>query len=91
MTARGPDWFTDAYHLSPAPKALLTIVEGEHTLGGVAGEKVAETTDEDATRVALVVDAVSAYPREALGGDGSAWTAPRDDAASSGTYSIHRK
>ncbi|ONI83132.1 chlorophyllase [Actinosynnema sp. ALI-1.44] len=61
MSTRGPDWFTDAYRLSPAPKSLLAIAEGEHTLGGVAGEKVAETTDEDPARVALVADAISAY------------------------------
>ena len=73
MSTRGPDWFTDAYHLSPAPKSLLTIADGEHTLGGVAGEKVAETTDEDAARVALVADAASAYLLDVLGLDGTAW------------------
>jgi hypothetical protein len=44
MSTCGPDWFTHAYYLSPVPKSLLTIAEGEHTLGGVAGEQVAETT-----------------------------------------------
>jgi dienelactone hydrolase len=80
MSTRGPDWFTDAHHLSPAPKSLLTIPDGEHTLGGVAGEKVAETTDEDPARVALVADAVSAYLLDAFGLDGSAWKAVREDA-----------
>ena len=51
MSTRGPDWFTDAYHLSPAPKRLLSIADGEHTLGGIAGEAVKETTDEDPARV----------------------------------------
>ncbi len=47
LSTRGPEWFTDAYHLSPAPKSLLTIAEAEHTMGGIAGESVVETTDED--------------------------------------------
>jgi dienelactone hydrolase len=75
LSTRGPDWFTDAYHLSPAPKSLLTIAEGEHTLGGLAGENVAETTDEDPARVALVADAVAAYLLDAFKLDGTAWTA----------------
>ncbi|QMU72781.1 chlorophyllase [Streptacidiphilus sp. P02-A3a] len=81
MSTRGPDWFTDAYHLSPSPKSLLTIAEGEHTLGGLAGEKVAETTDEDPARVALVAAAVSGYLRDALKLGGAEWTALNDDAA----------
>lgn len=36
LSTRGPEWFTDAYHLSPAPKSLLTIAEAEHTMGGIA-------------------------------------------------------
>ncbi len=28
LSTRGPEWFTDAYHLSPSPKSLLTIAEG---------------------------------------------------------------
>lgn len=92
MSTRGPDWFTDAYHLSPAPKSLLTIAEGEHTLGGVAGEGVAETTDEDADRVALVADAVSAYLLDALDLDHTAWTNLRDRAlASDGASTLDSK
>ncbi|MFB9238847.1 alpha/beta hydrolase family protein [Plantactinospora siamensis] len=93
MSTRGPDWFTDAYHLSPAPKSLLTIAEGEHTLGGVAGEQVAETTDEDPTRVALVADAISGYLREALKiDDGAAWQTLADRAAAGdGSYRIQHK
>lgn len=84
LSTRGPDWFTDAYHLSPAPKSLLTIAEGEHTLGGVAGEKVAETTDEDPARAALVADAVSAYLLDAFKLDATAWTSLHAEAAASG-------
>lgn len=81
LSTRGPEWFTDAYHLSPAPKSLLTIDEGEHTLGGLAGERVAETTDEDPARVALVADAISAYLHDAFKLDDTAWTALHNAAA----------
>ncbi|QKW13446.1 alpha/beta fold hydrolase [Verrucosispora sp. NA02020] len=92
MSTRGPDWFTDAYHLSPAPKRLLSISDGEHTLGGVAGEAVKETTDEDPARVALVADAVSAYLLDVLGLDSTSWQAWEKQAAdSSGTFTIDTK
>ncbi|WP_432049839.1 alpha/beta hydrolase family protein [Verrucosispora sp. NA02020] len=92
MSTRGPDWFTDAYHLSPAPKRLLSISDGEHTLGGVAGEAVKETTDEDPARVALVADAVSAYLLDVLGLDSTPWQAWEKQAAdSSGTFTIDTK
>lgn len=92
LSTRGPEWFTDAYRLSPSPKSLLTIAEGEHTLGGIAGEMVAETTDEDPARVALVADAVSAYLLDALKLNSAAWTA-LDNATEYGdsTWSISSK
>ncbi|WP_018654193.1 alpha/beta hydrolase family protein [Actinomadura flavalba] len=86
LSTRGPDWLTDAYHLAPAPKSLLTIADGEHTLGGIAGEAVAETTDEDPARVALVADAVAAYLRAALKLDATDWTALT--ASGDGTWSL---
>lgn len=89
LSTRGPEWFTDAYHLGPSPKSLLSIAEGEHTLGGLADEAVAETTDEDPARVALVADAVSAYLLDALKLDDAAWTAFNTTAAAGdGTWSI---
>lgn len=91
MSTRGPDWFTDAYHLSPAPKSLLTITDGEHTLGGVAGEKVAETTDEDPARVALVADSVSAFLLDFFGLDGARWATLGEQAAGSDAYEIDSK
>ncbi|KOU38193.1 chlorophyllase [Streptomyces sp. WM4235] len=92
LSTRGPAWFTDAYHLSPAPKSLLAIAEGEHTLGGLAGERVAETTDEDPARVTLVADAISAYLHDAFKLDNAAWTALENAAAAGdGTWSITGK
>ncbi|MFI1934141.1 alpha/beta hydrolase family protein [Streptomyces sp. NPDC020330] len=92
LSTRGPEWFTDAYRLGPSPKSLLSIAEGEHTLGGLAGEAVAETTDEDPARVALVADAVSAYLLDALKLDDTAWTAlKRTAAAGDGTWSVTGK
>ncbi|MFJ4667550.1 alpha/beta hydrolase family protein [Kitasatospora purpeofusca] len=90
LSTRGPDWFTDAYHLAPSPKSLLAVAEGEHTMGGVAGEAVAETTDEDPARVALVADAISAYLLDALKVDGTAWSA-FNGAASEGVWSLSGK
>jgi dienelactone hydrolase len=92
MSTRGPDWFTDAYHLSPTPKRLVTITEGEHTLGGIAGEAVKETTDDDPARVALVAGAVSAYLLDVLGLDATPWQALEAQAtASSPTFSTKSK
>ncbi|MEW1891117.1 MULTISPECIES: chlorophyllase [unclassified Streptomyces] len=79
MSTRGPDWFLDAFDVSPAPKHLLVVPGGEHTLGGIAGEAVCETTDTDAHRVALVADAVTAYLLDALDRDPDAWSRFRED------------
>ncbi|WP_300680672.1 chlorophyllase [Nocardioides sp.] len=91
MSGRGPDWFLDAYELSPAPKSLVVVPGGEHTLGGIAGEAVAETTDTDPARVALVADAVSSYLRTALDVDPQAWAAFGDAAAVAGTVTLTEK
>ncbi|WP_432544156.1 alpha/beta hydrolase family protein [Kineococcus sp. SYSU DK002] len=92
LSTRGPDWFTDAYTLSPAPKRLLTITDGEHTLGGLAGEAVKETSDEDPDRVALVADAVAAHLLDVLTGDATRWQELRDRvAAGSGALGLQEK
>jgi hypothetical protein len=91
MTTRGPDWFLDAYELSPAPKSLMVVPDGEHTLGGLAGEAVAETTDTDPARVELVADAVSAYLLDALDIDTHAWSTFSKAAASNRTAALTRK
>ena len=91
-TTRGPEWFTDAYHLSPGPKRLLTIIEGEHLFGGIAGEAAKDTTDEDPARVVLVADAVSAYLHDVLSADARSWQALQDQIShSTGAFSTESK
>ncbi|MFJ7990131.1 alpha/beta hydrolase family protein [Streptomyces sp. NPDC096351] len=73
LSTRGPDWFTDPYTHSPADKSLLTLYGAEHSLGGIAGYEIAETTDENPARVALVQHLTTAFLRKALLGDDDAW------------------
>jgi predicted dienelactone hydrolase len=75
LTTRGPDWFTDPYFLSPGSKSLLTLSGAEHSLGGVSGYDVAETTDANPERVALVQRLTSAYLRSALHPEDTGWQA----------------
>jgi predicted dienelactone hydrolase len=88
LSTRGPEWFTDAYHLSPGAQHLLTLFGAEHSLGGIAGHDAAETTDADPGRVALVQRVTTAYLRTALGVDASSFAtaaaALTQDAASLG-------
>jgi predicted dienelactone hydrolase len=75
LTTRGPDWWTDPYRLSPPPKSLLTLFGGEHSLGGIVGYEVAETTDESPSRVALIQELTWAFLHSALGVDETSWLA----------------
>lgn len=75
LTTRGPDWFTDPYTHSPAPKSLLTLAGGEHSLGGVAGYEAAETTDENPARVALLQRLTTAFLHSALHAGDTSWKA----------------
>ncbi|OME91252.1 MULTISPECIES: alpha/beta hydrolase family protein [Paenibacillus] len=77
LSTRGPDWFTDPYFLSPGSKSLLTLFGAEHSLGGIPGYSVAETTDESPERVALIQRLTLAYLRNALDLDDSSWPAAR--------------
>jgi predicted dienelactone hydrolase len=77
LSTRGPDWFTDPYFLSPSSKSLLTLFGAEHSLGGIPGYGVAETTDESPERVALIQRLTWAYLRNALDLDDSSWPAAR--------------
>lgn len=77
LSTRGPDWFTDPYFLSPGSKSLLTLFGAEHSLGGIPGYSVAETTDESPERVALIQQITLAYLRNELDLDDSSWPAAR--------------
>ena len=83
LTVRGPDWFTDAYHLAPGGKSLLTLFGAQHSLSGILGYAVTATTDESPARVALIQELTTAYPRAALTGDDAGWSAARDAVARS--------
>ncbi|OGX87944.1 alpha/beta hydrolase family protein [Hymenobacter coccineus] len=73
LTTRGAAWHADPYYLSAGSKSLLTIVGGEHGLGGISGYDAAETTDEHPARVALVAQLTGAYLRTALDPDDGSW------------------
>ncbi|MGN9811071.1 alpha/beta hydrolase family protein [Micromonospora sp. BQ11] len=77
MSSRGPDWFTDAYTLSPGATDLLTLFGAEHALGGIPGYEVAETTDESPERVAVLQRLTTAYLRSALLPTNDNWPAAR--------------
>jgi dienelactone hydrolase len=77
MSSRGPDWFTDAYTHSPGATDLLTLYGAEHALGGIVGYEVAETTDENPERVAVIQRMSTAYLQTALNVDTNSWVAAR--------------
>jgi hypothetical protein len=73
MTVRGPEWWREAYELSPGSKALLTLFGGEHSLGGISDYEARETTDESPARVDAVRQLSAAYLRSALYPEDPAW------------------
>jgi pimeloyl-ACP methyl ester carboxylesterase len=73
LTVLGPEWFTDAYTLSPGAEWLVTLFGAEHMLGGISGYLVTETTDENPDRVAAVQRLTWAYLRSALYPGDNAW------------------
>ncbi|MFD3583602.1 alpha/beta hydrolase family protein [Streptomyces sp. NPDC058683] len=75
LSTRGPDWFADPYTYSPGSKSLLTLFGAEHSLGGIPGYEVAETTDESPARVALIQQLTSAFLHSALRPEDSSWQA----------------
>ncbi|MFD1540771.1 alpha/beta hydrolase family protein [Nonomuraea guangzhouensis] len=77
LSVRGPDWFTDPYFLSPGGKSLLTLFGAEHSLGGISGYNVTETTDENPERVALIQQLTWAYLRHAFYPEDLSWQAAR--------------
>lgn len=75
MSSRGPDWFTDAYTHSPGATDPLTFYGAKHALGGIVGYEVAETTDENPERVAVIQRINTSYLRTALHVDENSWAA----------------
>ncbi|AXC13843.1 hypothetical protein ACPOL_4571 [Acidisarcina polymorpha] len=73
LSTRGADWWRDAYDLSPSPKALFTAFGGEHSLGGIPGYEVRETTDERPQRVSAIQRLSTAFLRSALHPGEPAW------------------
>lgn len=89
LTVRGPDWMTDPYFLSPGAESLLTLFGAEHSLGGIAGYEVKETTDENPERVALIQKVTWAYLRHVLDIEQSTWSAVKKTLSET-THSIGR-
>lgn len=77
LSVRGPDWFTDPYFLSPGSKTLLTLFGAEHSLGGIPGQSVAETTDESPARVALIQQLTWAFLRSTFHPGDPGWLTAR--------------
>lgn len=75
LTVRGPEWYNDTYYLSPGAKAMLTLFDAEHMLGGISGYEVTETTDEKPERVALIQKMSLAFFNSQLYSDSSYWSA----------------
>lgn len=83
MTVRGPEWWREAYDLSPGPKSLFTAFGGEHSLGGIPNYEARETTDEDPGRVAVIQRLSTAWLRSALYPGNSAWDRAVEELAAS--------
>jgi pimeloyl-ACP methyl ester carboxylesterase len=77
LSTRGPDWWTDAFTLSPDDKSLLTLFGAEHTMGGIAGYSTHETTDWSLERIALIQQVTTAYLGSALNLKDEAWSQVR--------------
>lgn len=69
----GPVWHTDAYHLSPSPKSLVTVFGGEHLLGGITGYDAAETSDENPERLNFVQKMTTAYLTSLFNPEDKTW------------------
>ncbi|WP_198651179.1 alpha/beta fold hydrolase [Salinicola sp. CPA57] len=82
MTVRGPDWWREAYDLSPGAKALFEVRGGEHSLGGIPNYEARETTDEDPARVAAVQSLSTAFLLSTLSGSDAAWRSAVSDVTS---------
>ena len=73
MTVRGPEWYRAAFEDGPGVSHLLSLVGGQHGLGGIAGYDAKETGDEDPDRLAVVQRATSAFLYSQLYTDDPIW------------------
>lgn len=79
LSTRGPDWWSDAYTLSPGEKSLLTLFGAEHSQGGIhAYGGIPETTAESPELLGLVRRITTAFLRSALDVDEASWPAARN-------------
>ena len=74
LSSKGAEYHADPYTFGPGPKSLLTIVGGEHLLGGVTGYDAAGTTDENPERVAVIQRLSLAYLRSTLFEGDPSWS-----------------
>jgi fermentation-respiration switch protein FrsA (DUF1100 family) len=74
LSSKGAEYHADPYTCSPGPKSLLTLLGGEHLLGGVTGYDAAGTTDENPERVALIQRLTLAYLRSTLYDGDPSWS-----------------
>lgn len=75
LTVEGPEWMTEPYYKSPGSKSLLNLYDAEHSLGGIPGYDVKETTDDNPQRVELIQYATWAYFRYVLNIESASWLA----------------
>lgn len=73
ISSKGAQYYMDAYYQSPGNKTMLTLINGEHMLGGVTGYDAEETTDENPERVAIIQKMTTAYLRSALTEEAGYW------------------
>ncbi|MEO5808206.1 chlorophyllase/cutinase-like alpha/beta fold protein [Devosia sp.] len=66
LSTVGPEWWREAFDLSPSPKMLYTAIGAEHSLGGIAQQGATMTTDESPERVAALQRLSAAYLRATL-------------------------
>lgn len=74
LTTRDADWHADAYYQGPGATTLVTLVGGEHALGGISGYDAKETTDENPDRLEAVARLTWAWLQTALDAADPAWT-----------------
>ena len=78
MTVRGAEWYRAAFEDGPGAAALLSLVGGQHGLGGIAGYDAKETADEDPDRLAVVQRATAAFLYSQLYGGDQSWAQTLD-------------